>query len=228
MKFDACKSLSLFSRNVANVYLWRCGKCSMKSLTECHWLLASMVVCTLPMVAYPRLSTHLINLQVFPVRWIILSNNHLKPGKYCKSSILVPSLMVILCSLIFTCTFRWNDPITQRELANCPIFVRADMDKMNGFLPNLRRGTAFLYGEKAVTRFCDRNNLDFILRAHELFNEGFQFFIQGRVVSVFSSSNYAGLSNSASVLFVNQHRIRVIRIERENIEKTDNSIRRGK
>lgn len=90
-----------------------------------------------------------------------------------------------------------------------------ELMKAKGFVPNAKRGTAFLIGKKAIDAFCDRNSLDFILRGHEAFPEGIRFFIGGQVVSVFSTSNYVGMNNSASALFLKGRQIRVIRIEND-------------
>jgi len=84
-----------------------------------------------------------------------------------------------------------------------------------GFVLNVKRGTGFIYGKKPVDGFCDRNSIDFIIRGHEVFHEGIRFFIGGKVVSVFSSSKYVGLNNSASALLVEGHHIRVVRIASE-------------
>jgi len=44
----------------------------------------------------------------------------------------------------------------------------ADPDKeINGFFPN-KRGISVTFGEKQVLEFCERNNIDLIIRAHQV------------------------------------------------------------
>lgn len=81
-----------------------------------------------------------------------------------------------------------------------------------GFLVNIKRGTAYFYGKQAVKNFCANNSIDLIVRGHEVFPNGIRFFVHGQVISVFSSSRYMNNDNSASILFLCQNRIRVIRI----------------
>lgn len=84
---------------------------------------------------------------------------------------------------------------------------------IEGFARNIKRGTAYLYSEFAVNNFLQRNSLDFVLRAHEVFIEGFNFYSRGKVLTVFSTSKYVNLENVAAVLFVKGGKIRVMQIE---------------
>lgn len=43
-----------------------------------------------------------------------------------------------------------------------------------------------------VEAFCERNNLDMIIRGHECVMDGFERFAQGRLMTVFSAPNYCG------------------------------------
>ena len=131
-------------------------------------------------------------------------------------------------SKLFSLYFRWNDPMTQHELNECSKFVKSNIFRKYGFISNAKRGTGYYYGEQATIKFCQRNQFDYILRAHEVFPQGFQFFIQGRVVSVFSASNYSGGRNAAAILHVCKHRIRVIRIHRDNVGVPDKAKKKTK
>ncbi|KAK0415373.1 hypothetical protein QR680_011912 [Steinernema hermaphroditum] len=52
------------------------------------------------------------------------------------------------------------------------------------------RGCSVCYGEKAVNRFLERFDLDFICRAHEVPYEGYEFFFNRKVLNIFSAPMY--------------------------------------
>jgi hypothetical protein len=56
-----------------------------------------------------------------------------------------------------------------------------------------------------VTEFLDNNLLTLLVRAHECCEEGVNFVFQNRLVTVFSASNYNGLStNLSAVLLIDE------------------------
>lgn len=110
---------------------------------------------------------------------------------------------------------RWNDPINDKELANI-LMIENGTWRLRNFLPNSRRGTAFLYTDRATKIFCEKNQIDFILRAHEVYDQGFRFHHHGIVLTVFSCSKYSNLNNQASVLFVSGEKIRIIQIQSDD------------
>ncbi len=67
----------------------------------------------------------------------------------------------------------WNDPVETRK----PFHFRKSS----------RGGGAKEFGEFAVKRFQDLTKTTKLIRAHEEFNDGFQFFFGERVLSIFSS-----------------------------------------
>ncbi|UXI16228.1 hypothetical protein NH340_JMT02171 [Sarcoptes scabiei] len=109
----------------------------------------------------------------------------------------------------------WNDPINDKELANI-LMIENGTWRLRNFLPNSRRGTAFLYTDRATKIFCEKNQIDFILRAHEVYDQGFRFHHHGIVLTVFSCSKYSNLNNQASVLFVSGEKIRIIQIQSDD------------
>lgn len=67
------------------------------------------------------------------------------------------------------------------------------------------RGVSWTFGPDVVERFCQQHDLDMICRAHQVVEEGFQFFSQRRLVTVFSAPNYCGeFDNSAAVLAMDE------------------------
>eukprot|EP00727_Mastigamoeba_balamuthi_P007042 m51a1_g2959 hypothetical protein (775) ;mRNA; r:662894-669177 len=65
------------------------------------------------------------------------------------------------------------------------------------------RGSGVEWGPDITHAFLGRNNLALIIRSHEVKDEGFEFQHDGRCLTVFSASNYCGLSeNKAAVAII--------------------------
>lgn len=43
-----------------------------------------------------------------------------------------------------------------------------------------------------VNAFCESNDIDMIIRGHECVLDGFERFAQGKLITVFSATNYCG------------------------------------
>ena len=91
------------------------------------------------------------------------------------------------CGLL--CDLLWSDP-------------SADVDRWD----ENDRGVSYVFGEKAVEEFIDNNNLDLICRAHQVVEDGYEFFADRQVITVFSAPNYCGeYNNSASMMMVDEN-----------------------
>jgi hypothetical protein len=64
------------------------------------------------------------------------------------------------------------------------------------------RGAGYLFGARQNKDFCYFNgNLDFVVRSHQLAMEGFEWFFDGSLVTVWSAPNYMYRSgNKASIM----------------------------
>jgi protein phosphatase len=81
------------------------------------------------------------------------------------------------------------------------------------FLPSFTRGAGYLFGEAAAVSFLDRAGLSVLVRAHECVPEGAKELWGGRVITVFSASNYCGLmGNEGAVLEVSAPGKRNVRV----------------
>jgi len=112
----------------------------------------------------------------------------------------------------------WNDPVSNQEFNEYSEMLRAQsgstsLNKLQGFLPNTKRGTAYYFSEEAVNRFLSANGLSHIIRAHEVIPSGFQFHMGGKVTTIFSSSKYCGGLNESACAFVHMEKIRIIKID---------------
>lgn len=54
------------------------------------------------------------------------------------------------------------------------------------------RGVSVTFGESVVKSFLKKNDLDLICRAHQVVQDGYEFFSQRSLVTIFSAPNYCG------------------------------------
>ncbi|MFW9865381.1 MAG: metallophosphoesterase [Candidatus Thorarchaeota archaeon] len=84
---------------------------------------------------------------------------------------------LIFKSIVFSLfQIMWNDP----------------KDGLNGFTGSFRGEGIKYFGEDVFNIFMRRNEFDFLIRAHECFPEGYRWFFNKKLLSIFSSENYRG------------------------------------
>ena len=89
------------------------------------------------------------------------------------------------------CDLLWSDP----------------EENPNGFGPN-DRGGSVTFNSKIVSNFLKNNDLDLICRAHQVVEEGYEFFANRMLVTVFSAPNYCGeFDNSGAMMSVDENLI---------------------
>ena len=54
------------------------------------------------------------------------------------------------------------------------------------------RGVSVVFGEKIVQEFNRKNDLDLIIRAHQVVDDGYEFFAKRQLITIFSAPNYCG------------------------------------
>ena len=63
------------------------------------------------------------------------------------------------------------------------------------------RGAGWIFGQKVVEHFHRINGTDLIVRAHQLVNEGYIYWFDEQLVTVWSAPNYCyRLGNKAALL----------------------------
>jgi serine/threonine-protein phosphatase PP1 catalytic subunit len=68
------------------------------------------------------------------------------------------------------------------------------------------RGVSFCFGKLQVDQFLARFDLDLIARAHMVVEDGYEFFANRALVTVFSASNYCGeFDNKGAVMSVDEN-----------------------
>ena len=121
----------------------------------------------------------------------------------------------------------WNDPLSidTNGINQVPLTANA------GFFNNTRRSTGNYFTSEALMTFLEKNNLSYVIRAHEVQQVGFKvclkkfsiFFdsnvsilqvqLSGRLLTVFSSSHYCGGTNEAATVLVDSAKLRLIRLD---------------
>ncbi len=67
------------------------------------------------------------------------------------------------------------------------------------------RGVSVIFGEKVVEDFNKKNDLDLIIRAHQVVDEGYEFFAKRQLITIFSAPNYCGeFDNSAGIMIIDE------------------------
>ncbi|XP_004536359.1 serine/threonine-protein phosphatase beta isoform isoform X1 [Ceratitis capitata] len=59
------------------------------------------------------------------------------------------------------------------------------------------RGVSFTFGVDVVSKFLHRHELDLICRAHQVVEDGYEFFARRQLVTLFSAPNYCGEFDNA-------------------------------
>jgi serine/threonine-protein phosphatase PP1 catalytic subunit len=86
------------------------------------------------------------------------------------------------------CDLLWSDP---------------DKD-VTGWAEN-ERGVSYIFGNEIVSAFLKKHELDLICRAHQVVEDGYEFFSKRQLVTLFSAPNYCGeFDNSGSMMSVDE------------------------
>jgi len=62
------------------------------------------------------------------------------------------------------------------------------------------RGVSFTFGGDVVENFLKRHEFDLIVRAHQVVEDGYEFFAKRQLVTVFSAPNYCGEFDNAGAM----------------------------
>ncbi|CAI2317936.1 unnamed protein product [Caenorhabditis sp. 36 PRJEB53466] len=90
----------------------------------------------------------------------------------------------------------WADPV---ELS-----LRVVLEKAV-YAPNLTRGLSVIFNEQAVIETCNALNISLIVRAHQMVLEGFRFYANRKLLTIFSAPRYNNESeNDGAVLKVDE------------------------
>ncbi|KJH41813.1 phosphoprotein phosphatase 1 [Dictyocaulus viviparus] len=81
----------------------------------------------------------------------------------------------------------------------------ADPDQwVKGWQANTR-GVSYVFGQDVVIDMCQKLNIDLIARAHQVVQDGYEFFASKKMVTIFSAPHYCGqFDNFAATMRVNE------------------------
>ncbi|CAJ0931161.1 unnamed protein product, partial [Mesorhabditis belari] len=75
-----------------------------------------------------------------------------------------------------------------------------------GFMPNQVRGVSVYFGESEVVKLCKSLNIDLIVRAHQMMQNGYGFFCGRKLMTIFTAPRYfPERNNKAAVLVVDEN-----------------------
>jgi len=76
----------------------------------------------------------------------------------------------------------------------------ADPDKdIAGWAEN-DRGVSFIFGPDVVSSFLQRMDMDLCCRAHQVVEDGYEFFAKRQLITIFSAPNYCGEFDNAGAM----------------------------
>merc|ERR1719217_908345 len=76
----------------------------------------------------------------------------------------------------------------------------ADPEKdITGWAEN-DRGVSFVFGPDVVSTFLRKQDLDLICRAHQVVEDGYEFFAKRQLITLFSAPNYCGEFDNAGAM----------------------------
>lgn len=62
------------------------------------------------------------------------------------------------------------------------------------------RGVSYTFGADKVTEFLEKHDLDLVCRAHQVVEDGYEFFANRQLVTIFSAPNYCGEFDNAGAM----------------------------
>jgi serine/threonine-protein phosphatase PP1 catalytic subunit len=82
----------------------------------------------------------------------------------------------------------------------------SDPEKLQkGWGPN-DRGVSYIYGPEVVEQFIKDKDIDLVCRAHQVVEDGYEFFANRKLVTIFSAPNYCGeFDNSGGLMKVDEN-----------------------
>ena len=81
------------------------------------------------------------------------------------------------------CDLMWSDP--EADIA--------------GWAEN-DRGVSYTFGADVVGKFLNKHDYDLVVRAHQVVEDGYEFFADRQLVTIFSAPNYCGEFDNAGAM----------------------------
>ena len=87
------------------------------------------------------------------------------------------------------------------EIKNCVIIINSfvSLQDTMGWGEN-DRGVSFTFGAEVAAKFLHKHDFDLICRAHQVVEDGYEFFAKRQLVTLFSAPNYCGEFDNAGAM----------------------------
>ena len=83
------------------------------------------------------------------------------------------------------------------------------------------RGVSYIFGSNILLEFNKRNKIDLVIRGHQVVEDGYEFFANRSLVTIFSAPNYCGeFDNKGAVLVIDKDLVCSFQIYEGNNLKT--------
>mmetsp|Transcript_21005 Transcript_21005/g.53388 ORF Transcript_21005/g.53388 Transcript_21005/m.53388 type:complete len:299 (+) Transcript_21005:108-1004(+) len=82
------------------------------------------------------------------------------------------------------------------------------------------RGVSYTFGADMVSRFLEKHDFDLVVRAHQVVEDGYEFFADRQLVTIFSAPNYCGeFDNAGAVMAVDESLMCSFRILKPDLHR---------
>lgn len=86
----------------------------------------------------------------------------------------------------------------------CDLLWADPQNGIEGWEPS-DRGVSWVFGPDRVTNFLQRHDMDLVVRAHQVVEDGYEFFAKRQLITIFSAPNYCGkFDNAAAILSIDE------------------------
>ena len=69
------------------------------------------------------------------------------------------------------------------------------------------RGVSYIFSPTIIKKFLEENSLDLICRAHQVVEDGYEFFADRTLVTVFSAPDYCGEYDNCAAMMIVDHNL---------------------
>ena len=95
-----------------------------------------------------------------------------------------------------------RDDVTGTEPMLLELLWNDPREDVKGFVPSMRGPGIFYFGRDVFEKFMEKNKFKLMIRAHEVFPEGYNYYFDKKLLSLFTSIEYVGMYIKAKVATV--------------------------
>eukprot|EP01084_Bolivina_argentea_P304739 526382_1 len=101
------------------------------------------------------------------------------------------------------CIDKYNRPVDIGDSGLFCDLVWCDPEHIVGWGTHGGRSVSYTFGPDVLDKFLKKNNLDMIVRAHQVVENGFEWFVENKLVTLFSTADYCGeFDNDGAIMIV--------------------------